>query len=141
VPFKRGDILVKCYIDENEQVDSCFVLDRIDRDNEERFYKNINNYNYIDEAWGLFADDVGALYGDHVHSYEDCIYYKGKLEGKNSLLHYVSLFIQDKIGLPELLNMQCRVVAEHLLINNFSITSHGCYISENLLAENRLTSD
>jgi len=37
--------------------------------------------------------------------------------------------------------MQCRVIAEHLLTNNFHIASHGCYIPEYLLAENRITPD
>ena len=141
VPFKRGDILVSSHIDENEQDEYCFVLDSFDQDNEERLSKWINSKNYTSEAWGLFVDDVGALYGDHVSSYENCVYYGGKLKGKDRLLHYVSLFIQDEIGLPELLTMQCRVIAEHLLTNNFHIASHGCYIPEYLLAENRLSPD
>ena len=140
VPFKRGDILVLSYIGEDTLPDERFVLDKLDRDNEEQFLKNINSKNYISEAWGLFVNEVGALYGDHVgDGYENCVYYKGKLEGKDRLLHYVSLFVRGEIGLPELLNMQCRVVAEHLLTNNFHIDPHGCYIPEYLLTENRLT--
>ena len=94
----------------------------------------------IVDSWGLFVDNsTGMLYGDHTSGCDCFRYFQGKLEGKDRLLHYVSLFIQEKIGLPELLNMQCRIVAEHLLMNNFNIDSHGCYIPENLLAENRLT--
>ena len=75
--------------------------------------------------------------GGHTYPYDCFEYYRGKLEGKDRLLHYVSLFYQNEIGIAELLNMQCRLIMEHQLNNHFNIDSHGCYIPENLLAENR----
>ena len=141
VPFKRGDILVSSYYDENEQAHNCFVLDSLDRDNEGRFAKYLYSVNYRNEGWGLFVNDLGALYGDHVADYDSFEYYRGKLEGKYRLLHYVSLYLKNEIGLPAMLNMQCRIIAEHLLNTNFNIDRHGCFIPEYLLAENRLTPD
>ena len=140
VPFKRGDILVSVD-DEDKQADYCFVLESLDRNDGERFTRWINCRNYISEAWGFFVNDNRALYGDHVGRYESCVYYRGKLEGKDRLLHYVNLFMQGQIDLPELLNMQCRIIAEHMLMKNFHIDPHGCDIPEYLLAENRLNPD
>jgi len=51
----------------------------------------------------------------------------------------VSLFINDKIDLPALLTVQCRIIAEHQLKNNLLIDALGTFISEELLAENRQT--
>jgi hypothetical protein len=135
-PFKRGDLLT---YNGNGETD-VFVLDSINRDDPERLARYLRG-----EAadgtdltgWGFFVDDVGALYGDHAYDYDRFEYYTGRLEGKNRLLHYVGLYMTGEIGLPELLNMQCRIVAEQLLSNRFNINSHGCCIPESLLAENR----
>ena len=43
----------------------------------------------------------------------------------------------EEIGLPEILTMQCRIMLDNLLKNNLPINTHGCYIAEKLLAENR----
>ena len=51
----------------------------------------------------------------------------------------MSLFINDKIDLPALLTVQCRIIAEHQLKNNLLIDALGTFISEELLAENRQT--
>ena len=72
---------------------------------------------YRSNARGLFVDGDGTLYGDIFDYYENCEYYKGKLEEQRRLLHYVSLFIKNEIGLPKLLNMQCRIAKEALLDN------------------------
>ena len=128
-PFKRGDILT---IRSNMgQTDSIFVLDSIDRADLE----------WNMDRWGMFVDDRGVLYGDETDSVDCFEYYRGKLEGNQRLLHYVSLYLNDEIRLPELLTMQCRIVAENLLNKNFLINLRGCYISEHHLVENRLTSD
>jgi hypothetical protein len=94
-------------------------------------------------SWGYFVSEDGVLYGDHAYDFDCFEYYDGKLEENNRLLHYVSLYLKDEndIDLPALLNMQCRIVAEHHLKYSFHINSHGAYIRENLLAENRLTAD
>ena len=135
-PFKRGDILT--------WGDHIFVLHSLDSDNPERLAKIVglsNGYNYGTEGWGYFVNDNGCLYGDHISGNDAYEYYHGKLEGNNRLLHYVSLYYQDKIDLAALLNMQCRIILECQLSNNFNIDSHGCYVPVDLLAENRLTQD
>lgn len=138
-PFKRGDILIKRY-NKNDTSD-VFVLDWIDSDYPEQIEKNLKKYgcdSYISEGSGLFVGNDGILYSDHTHNNDCYEYYRGKLEGNQKLLHYVSLFINDKIGLPALLIMQCRIFLEHQLNNNLPIDVHGCCILENLLVENRL---
>jgi hypothetical protein len=137
-PFKRGDLLTYSGTGKTD----VFVLDSFNRDDPERLARYLRG-----EAadgtdltgWGFFVDDVGALYGDHACDYDSFEYYKGRMEGKDRLLHYVSLYMTGEIRLPELLNMQCRIVAEHLLSEHFNINSHGCCIPEQLLAENRPT--
>ena len=109
LPFKRGDILTIPANNErnNEYV---FVLDSLPHDNPKLYAKMISGETGDggQEAWGLFADDKGLLYGDHTGQLDSCEYYRGKLNGNKSILHYVSLFIQNEIGLPELLAMQCQ---------------------------------
>ena len=78
------------------------------------------------------------MYGDQTDQLDSCEYYREKLKGNKSILHYVSLFIQNEIVLPELLAMQCRIIMQHHLDNDYPIQAHGCYISEDHLAENRL---
>lgn len=140
-PFKRGDILLAKY--RNCGGRQIFVLDRpIWKDPE--FLKKAKQ-GVCDgtdlTVWGYFASDTGALYGDHTVDYDSFEYYRGMLENSERLLHYVSLFIQKKIDLPSLLNVQCKIVAEQHLKNDFLIDTHGAYIPEHLRAENRTIED
>jgi len=50
----------------------------------------------------------------------------------------MSVYFNDEIDIASLLNMQCKIMMEHQLNTNFSTNSHGCYIPEYKLAENRL---
>jgi hypothetical protein len=142
VPFKRGDILTARYGLKDDAI--VFVLDWLDRYDQERLVRRLSG-EFGDGTdmigWGLFVDDDGILYGDHAMSYDYFEYYRGKLEDKERILHYVSLFLKDEIDLPALLTMQCRIIMEHHLDNGLRVDSHGCYIPENLLAENRLTQE
>ena len=117
---------------------SIFVLGSLDSDNPEHLAKVVafsEGYNYGTEGWGYYVNENGCLYGDHIIGNDTYEYYKGKLEGNDRLLHYVSLYFKDEIEIASLLNMQCRIMMEHQLNNNFNIDSHGCYIPENLRAE------
>jgi hypothetical protein len=130
-PFKCGDILTDSR--------NVFVHNRLSQDDPERLAKYLSGEmgdgtDMI--GWGFFVSDDGVLFGNHTHDLDCFEYYRGKPEGNNRLLHYVSLFLKDKIGLPELLTMQCRIMLEHQLECNFPIQSHGCYIDDSLLAEN-----
>ena len=90
--------------------------------------------------WGLYVSDKGVLHGDYTGVYDHFQYYHGKLKGKERLLHYVNLFIQwekNEVRLPELLTMQSRIMLEILMEDGLPIQSHGCFISEEFLAENR----
>jgi len=137
MPFKRGDIL-------STNGEDIFVLDRYDGDEpasdvQERIDRLSGVYNYMTEGWGYFVNENGCLFGDHVNENDIYEYYKGKLTGNNRLLHYLSLYIKDEIGIAELLNMQWRIILEYQLSSNLNIDSHGCSIPDHLLAENRLS--
>lgn len=139
LPFERGDIIT-CW-------DKVFVLDNVPHWNSGRGkkYEEYLTGPFNDRTdmmgWGLFVSDSGVLYGDHTGVYDYYRYYRGKLKGVNRLLHYVSLFMkgEEYFRLPELLTMQGRIMLEHLIENGLLIKSHGCYVSDDLLAENRLT--
>jgi hypothetical protein len=145
-PFKRGDILTVPGITRQQHrwqytdAPLVFVLDGRPRDNSVWLARALrgeicDGNDMID--WGLYVDKRGMLYRDHTLPYDCFEYYTGKLEGDNRLLHYVNLFIQEKISLASMLNMQCRIVAEHDLKHRFIINDHVSYLPEELLAENR----
>jgi hypothetical protein len=98
---------------------------------------------------GYHVSDDCVLYWDHSGMYDCFEYYNGKLNGKERILHYISLFIKSEneknrgmgIDLPELLTMQSRIILEHYLDENLCYRNHGCYIPDNLLAENRMTNE
>lgn len=120
-PFERGDILV--VKNRNCKEHQVFVLSSPIWKNQELLEKakrgtHCDGTDLV--AWGYFVSDSGVLYGDHAYDYDHFEYYRGKLEGNDRLLHYVSLFMQDEIDLPALLNMQCRIVAENRLKNDIS---------------------
>ena len=140
IPFKRGDLLTIPSLNERG-FDYSFVLEdpSIERELEYRI-QNCDGSDMI--RWGLFADDTtGILYGEHAECIDEFEYYRGKLEGKQRILHYVSLYMNGEIYLPELLTMQCRIMAEHMLENHLPTFSHGCSIPEYQRAENQLTQE
>ena len=142
IPFKKGDIL-KCTDTENIFVLYNFAHDDIDWPEDAQKGEPQVDEHYL-AAWGYFVNKNGMLYGDEI-AYRDTLeFYHGKLEGNKRLLHYVSLFLNNKIGLTEMLAMQCRIVAEHQLDNVLS-SMKGCggsfYIPIEHLAENRMTPD
>ena len=138
VPFKRGDILTVSPNPLGDAHESIFVLDCLDRDDPASFARHLEYGDDTDmTGWGFFVDENGILYGEHIMSYDRLVYFNGKLEGKDALLHYVNLFINDKIRLPELLTMQCRILLEEPIKNNLRIDTHGCYISEEFRVDNR----
>jgi hypothetical protein len=145
VPFKRGDILTHTedmpwYGSSSPTI---FVLEGLGIDDPKRQESRLrgemsDGTDLI--GWGLYVTDNGVLFGDHTGDYDGFIYYKGELEGNDRLLHYVSLFYQNRIRLPELLTMQNRIMFEKFLKDDLLTQSHGVYILDELLAENRLNS-
>ena len=92
-------------------------------------------------GWGYFVTDSGVLIGDHIWAYDSCVYFKGKMEGNYRVLHYLKLYLNSKIDLPELLTMQNRIMLEKIINTDLPIESHGIYIPDELLVENRFTQD
>jgi hypothetical protein len=111
-----------------------FVAESFSRDDERLHAMHLRRGDSSDMlAWGLMVSEAGALYGDHVFAPDSFEYYHGKLEGNARLLHYVSLYMKDEIGLPELLTMQSRILMENLLKNELRVDMHGCCIPEEYL--------
>ena len=137
-PFERGDILVISDNITRFMQSHVFVLDFLSHNNPKWLGRALRG-ECADGSdlvgWGFFVSDNGILYGDHAMDHDCFEYYKGKLEDNNSLLHYVGLYLKDEIDLAALLNVQCRIVAEHQLKHDFLINSHGSYIPEHLLYE------
>jgi hypothetical protein len=139
VPFKRGDILTARRRVARCDDESIFVLDSLDRDIpniQARILKGDCDDMHM-MGNGFFADDKGVLYSDHLMNYDSFEYYTGELQGKERLLHYVNLFIEEKISLSGLLAMQCRIMIEHLLNEGLRVDVHERFIPENLFAEKR----
>ncbi|MCL2187953.1 MAG: hypothetical protein FWB87_04235 [Defluviitaleaceae bacterium] len=136
LPFKKGDLL------EHEGIP--FILDNLPHWSENRglSYEEILSGEHTDgsdmSGWGLYATEDGYVYGNHTALYYGFSYFKGKLRNNEYILHYVNLFMKGEIALTELLTMQCRIVMEHTLDDVLLKQSHGCYLPDNLLAENRV---
>ena len=137
IPFKRGDILVAT----RNRIDEVFVFDRSLHDTPEQYDKCLKGI-IADggdmNGCGFFVNEAAVLHEDHTADYDSFEYFKGKLEGRERLLHFVSLYLTGKITLSDLLRMQCRIVAEQILSNrNFRIDGSDCdcYIPEPYLHE------
>lgn len=142
VPFQLGDVLTipKKLKWEDDQI---FVLKPPDERVKMRYVKmkGLPYYEYSDvnTDWGYVVSDAGVLYGDHIGGADCFEYYRGKYEGPVRLLHYVGLYLKGELDLPEILIMQCRIFLENWLNQELDYQNHGCFIADDLLAENQLT--
>lgn len=136
-----GDVLTipeKSKREENQ----IFVLRPLNEKAKKRYakWKELPYYEYLDinSNWGYLVSDGGILYGNHIDGAERFEYYRGIYEGPARLLHYVSLYLKGKLDLPEILTMQCRIFLESQLDQELDYQNHGCFIADDLLAENQL---
>ena len=136
-PFKVGDLL--CYT--NGDTQEIFILDWFMQD--DKRYEKCLRGEYGDGTDmmgnGLLVNDAGHLYWDHVGDYDSYEYYTDELKGKDVLLYYVNLYKAGKIGLVQILNMQCRNIMEVPVNSNFGLSDHDCYMPPWLRYENRNT--
>ena len=112
-PFKRGDILGSSHNKNN-----FFLID-----------SPINGKSHVmsfggasgeqSSGWGYFVNENGGLYGDHTDGYECYDYYRGILKGKDRLIYHVGRYFKGEINIDELLYIQCQIMLESLLKNNF----------------------
>ncbi len=151
IPFKRGDLLtcagqtaksnliMNCANQSTpRQYSNVFVLGSFMSENPERLEKCLRG-EFADGVEmignGMFVDTGGHLFGTEAGSYDCFEYFKGKLEGPDRLLHYVHLFMNDKISLPALLGMERRIIAEESARTNINTSGHGCYLPDQLVYE------
>lgn len=137
LPFKRGDILKST----GGILPDIFVLmedSEVSRQSEwyVRGLRGEGADGSDMQSWAFFVDDTGTLFREHIGPYDGFEYYKDKLEGKDRLLYYVSLFLRDELELVGLLTMQGRLIAEQLLDSNFKFGMHNSHILEHLIYEN-----
>lgn len=142
-PFEVGDILTvpKTYFFDKDNI---FIV-RPHDENVEKLFARYRSGEFGDASdmieWGFHVEDDGILYGDHTGPIDSFEYYMGKLEGKDRLLHYLSLFMKGEIGIVELLTMQNRLVVETFTEESLCYMNHGCNLLKRQLAENRVTDE
>lgn len=141
-PFQLGDVLT---IPKKQKWkdDYIFVLTP-PNERTKKLYEKMKEFPYYDYCdvnfvWGYVVSDAGILYGDHVEGADRFEYYRGKYKGPAQMLHYVSLYLKEKLDLPEILTMQGRIFLESQLNQELDYQNHGRFIPDDLLAENQLT--
>ena len=135
-PFKRGDILINSDSPWRLGKKSVLVLDRICHDNPNTFERRLRYEGDITDmcGWGYFVNDDGTLCEDNSYFYDRLEYYRGKLEGKDRLLQYVSWYLKDEIALTPLMLMQCRVVSQQHLNTSFDLRGWA-FPEEHIIAD------
>lgn len=97
VPFKKGDILIKC----TDEFEEPFVLDDIaplcpvfveDRKKNGGDYTDMN-------AWGYWQEESGEIMDDVMWNYMDLEYYRGEFSGKRRILKGLSNFMKGEIDI------------------------------------------
>jgi hypothetical protein len=122
-PFKRGDILTYTappFFD-SAGPSKTFVLDYLDHEKFPHIIEDVKHGRSRDGSdmigWGYYVDADGMTREDYMFSYDRFGYYRGKLEGANRLLQYISWYLKGELHLTELLQIQCSVY------NDFDVSS------------------
>lgn len=142
VPFRLGDVLTIPGKQKREDNQIFVLRPRNEKAKKQNAtWEKLPYYEYLDinSNWGYLVSDGGILYGDHIEGADRFEYYRGIYEGPARLLHYVSLYLKGELDLPEILTMQCRIFLESQLEHDLGYQNHGCFIADDLLAENQLT--
>jgi len=158
-PFKRGDVLTysasfrKDFLTysssghDSAHEKSIFVVDKFYQDEpwwpecEKKYKDSFGQQNrgmsFDMMAWGLFVNEEGVLYSAGAWHYDCFEYYHGELEGKDELLHYVSMYIKnERHACPQnILPLQCKVMFEYQLNDGLCVEG-----GESCILYNRLNS-
>ena len=126
-PFKRGDILTYRKGWDKEGDGEVFVLE---------------SFQLLDEATRAWRDNgtIGGIYSGNSHNirvcgysltgsghirdygssydHEQLEYHREKLKNNECLLHYVSRYTRDDLGLGALMALQCRFALQHIIDDN-----------------------
>jgi hypothetical protein len=143
VPFKKGDVLTinSFWYGKEEFV---LVLESV-KDNATSVGQRLVGFNVNDEGEIYKSCGVGFAYSGR-YDYDritdgDYEYFRGKYKEKEHILHYISLFMQDKICLTELMDIRVRIEAEKQFESSRSVNDILRYKPAHLLAENRLNKE
>ena len=111
VPFKRGDLVET---DNDGWMGDVYVLQKICRDDFEYNSKAIYHYDLTDMNAGVHCEVGGLVRCEDLYFYPDLRYCRKELEGKQRILKYVSLHLQDKLCLCSLLKIQKYLWADEI---------------------------
>ena len=111
VPFKKGDLVE--INDEVGYMGSLFVLQTLSCDSEHHENRVMYNDTSDMTAYVHYLSD-GQLHCEHVHFYPNLRYCRRELTGEERILKFVSLYMQEKICICELLGIQKFLLADKL---------------------------
>jgi hypothetical protein len=124
---ERGDLVE---MDGGSPIDGAGVLDSVCRDNVEYNAKNLFRADLMDMTANVYFESGGSLETECYNFYPDLRYCRRELEGEERILKFVSLFIQNKLGLTSLLKAQKYLSAEKTVneLKNDGDFKHGLKI-------------
>jgi hypothetical protein len=116
-PFKKGDILEYAGRDDGDD-DGIFVLDYMFSD-EPALHERLLSHRSGDitdmNAMGYKKLPLCDFYYDHITTYTNLQYFRGKLEGEGKILEYLSLYLKNEFNLDILVALKNKVMLEKVL--------------------------
>lgn len=110
-PFKKGDLVET--EDYGGYMGNLFVLQTLSCDSEHHEKRLMYNDTSDMIAYVHYLND-GEVHCDHIHFYPNLRYCRRELKGDERIMKFVSLYIQEKICLCELLGIQKFLLADKL---------------------------
>jgi len=94
-----------------------YVLLDICRDDTELNEKSLYRSDMMDMMASIHYEDDGSVYWEVMHFYPNLQYCRRELKGEKRILRYISLYVQDKLCLCSLLEVNKLLLADKLLSN------------------------
>lgn len=110
VPFKPSDLV------ENSSI-NCMEMGNVYVLQDTAYGRNVGSDTSDMTAYAYYVSENGSVECECMHFYPDLRYCRRELEGDARILEYVSLFIQDKLCLCNLLRIQRYLVGDKITSN------------------------
>jgi hypothetical protein len=110
-PFKKGDLVE--YDLYGSSMGNVFVIQKLSHDSP-RHENSIMKADTSDMTAWVFYQSDGQVNCDCMHFYPDLRYCRRELEGSERILKFVSLYMQEKVCLCELLGIQKFLLADKI---------------------------